>query len=129
MSNPLFNIQNSLLFIIFLLTVSVQAQQRNRLGELDVVCRNEIVTHTSVAPDGTLWMATECGEIYRADDIHSPWRILKEGSLGGDQGETFENTRKALQLVMITTYGIRQNAHSGIVQTQVKMDDLFVKEA
>lgn len=30
---------------------------------------------------------------------------------------------------MITTYGIRQNAHSGIVQTQVKMDDLFVKEA
>lgn len=91
MSNPLFNIQNSLLFIIFLLTVSVQAQQRDRLGELDVVCRNEIVTHTSVAPDGTLWMATECGEIYRADDIHSPWRILKEGSLGGDQGETFEN--------------------------------------
>ena len=30
---------------------------------------------------------------------------------------------------MITTYGIRQNAHSGIVQTQVKMDDLFVKGA
>ncbi len=80
-----------LVLITFLLTVSVQAQQRDRLGELDVVCRNEIVTHTSVAPDGTLWMATECGEIYRADDIHSPWRILKEGSLGGDQGETFEN--------------------------------------
>ena len=39
------------------------------------------------------------------------------------------HTRKALQLVMITTYGIRQNTHSGIVQTQVKMDDLFVKEA
>ena len=80
-----------LVLITFLLTVSVQAQQRDRLGELDVVCRNEIVTHTSVAPDGTLWMATECGEIYRADDIHSPWCILKEGSLGGDQGETFEN--------------------------------------
>ena len=91
MSNPLFNIRNGLFVIAFLLTVSVQAQQRDRLGELDVVCRNEIVTHTSVAPDGTLWMATECGEIYRADDIHSPWRILKEGSLGGDQGETFEN--------------------------------------
>ncbi|MBP5496828.1 MAG: hypothetical protein J6X98_06640 [Bacteroidales bacterium] len=80
-----------LVFITLLLAVSVQAQQRDRLGELDVVCRNEIVTHTSVAPDGTLWMATRCGEIYRADDIHSPWRILKEGSLGGDQGETFEN--------------------------------------
>ena len=36
-------------------------------------------------------MATHCGEIYRADDIHSPWYILKEGSLGGDMGETFEN--------------------------------------
>jgi hypothetical protein len=28
---------------------------------------------------------------------------------------------------MITTYGVRQNAHSGIVQSQVKMDDLFVE--
>ena len=91
MSNPLFNIRNGLFVIALLLVISVQAQQRDRLGELDVVCRNEIVTHTSVAPDGTLWMATLCGEIYRADDIHSPWRILKEGSLGGDQGETFEN--------------------------------------
>ena len=32
---------------------------------------------------------------------------------------------KALQLVMITTYGVRQNSHSGIMQSQVKMDDLF----
>ena len=32
---------------------------------------------------------------------------------------------KALQLVMITTYGVRQNIHSGIVQSQVRMDDLF----
>ena len=30
-----------LVLITFLLTVSVQAQQRDRLGELDVVCRNE----------------------------------------------------------------------------------------
>lgn len=80
-----------LVLITFLLAVSVQAQQRDRLGELDVVCRNERVTYTSVAPDGTLWMTTNCGEIYHAADIHSPWRILKEGSLGGDQGETFEN--------------------------------------
>jgi hypothetical protein len=36
-------------------------------------------------------------------------------------------TKKSLQLVMITTYGVRQNAHSGIVQSQVKMDDLFVE--
>ena len=31
-----------LVLITFLLTVSVQAQQRDRLGELDVVCRNGI---------------------------------------------------------------------------------------
>jgi signal peptidase I len=31
-----------LVLITFLLAVSVQAQQRDRLGELDVVCRNEI---------------------------------------------------------------------------------------
>ena len=63
--------------------------QRDRLAELNVVCRNEIVTHTSVTPDGTLWMATMCGEIYRADDIHSPWQILQEGELLSD--DNFEN--------------------------------------
>lgn len=34
-------------------------------------------------------------------------------------------SKKALHLVMITTYGVRQNAHSGIVQSQVVMDNLF----
>ena len=37
------------------------------------------------------------------------------------------NSRKSLQLVMITTFGVRQNAHSGIVQSQVRMDDLFAR--
>ena len=35
------------------------------------------------------------------------------------------HSKNALQLVMVTTYGVRQNAHSGLVQSQVKMDDLF----
>ena len=35
-------------------------------------------------------------------------------------------TRKALQLMMITTYGVKRNAHSSLVQVQLKMDDLFV---
>lgn len=39
------------------------------------------------------------------------------------------HSRKALQLVLITTFGVRQNIHSGIVQSQVKMDDLFANEA
>ena len=35
MSNPLFNIRNGLFVIAFLLAVSVQAQQRDRLRKLD----------------------------------------------------------------------------------------------
>jgi len=83
--------KTALILVSFLLVVAMQAQQRDRLAELNVVCRNAFVTHTSVASDGTLWMATHCGEIYRADDIHSPWCTLKEGTLGGDRGETVEN--------------------------------------
>ena len=35
------------------------------------------------------------------------------------------HTRKAVHLTMVTTYGIRQNAHSGIVQRVITLDDLF----
>ena len=35
------------------------------------------------------------------------------------------NTNKALQHTFITTYGLKQNKHSGIVQSEVTMDDLF----
>ncbi len=34
-------------------------------------------------------------------------------------------TKKAIQLMMITTFGVKRNAHSGLVQSQLKMDDLF----
>lgn len=34
-------------------------------------------------------------------------------------------TRKALHLTFITTYGLSRNTHSGNVQTEVTMDDLF----
>ena len=34
-------------------------------------------------------------------------------------------SRKALQLTMITTYGVRQNMYSGIVSSEVVLDDLF----
>ena len=35
------------------------------------------------------------------------------------------NTKKALQHTFITTYGIKQNIHSGLVQSEITMDDLF----
>ncbi|MBP5397859.1 MAG: AAA family ATPase [Bacteroidales bacterium] len=37
-------------------------------------------------------------------------------------------TKKALQLMMITTYGLKRNAHSGLIQSQVTLDDLFLPE-
>ena len=35
------------------------------------------------------------------------------------------HTRKAVHLTMVTTYGVRQNSHSGIVQNVITLDDLF----
>lgn len=34
-------------------------------------------------------------------------------------------TKKALHLTMITTYGVKQGKYSGLIQSQVTMDDLF----
>ncbi|MDO4512107.1 MAG: ATP-binding protein [Bacteroidales bacterium] len=38
---------------------------------------------------------------------------------------TVTKTKKALHHTFITTYGVARNKHSGIVQSEVKMDDLF----
>lgn len=37
-------------------------------------------------------------------------------------------TKSALQLVLLTTYGLKQNSHSGIVASQITMDDLFLSK-
>ncbi len=34
-------------------------------------------------------------------------------------------TRKTVHLTMVTTYGIKRNEYSGLIQSEVKMDDLF----
>ena len=42
--------------------------------------------------------------------------------------ETFRKntkTKKAVQIVFVTTYGVESNHYSGIVQKQVTLDDLF----
>ena len=46
------------------------------------------------------------------------------------KAETFRNVtscRKTLQMIMITTYGVKKNKHSSIVQNEVVLDDLFVQ--
>ena len=35
------------------------------------------------------------------------------------------NTRKAVHLTMVTTFGIKTNVHSGIVQNEITLEDLF----
>ena len=35
------------------------------------------------------------------------------------------NCKKTIQVVMITTYGVKDNMYSGIVNSQVVLDDLF----
>ena len=34
-------------------------------------------------------------------------------------------TRKAVHLTMVTTYGVRKNSHSGVVQSEITLEDLF----
>ena len=34
-------------------------------------------------------------------------------------------TRKAVHLLMLTTYGLAKNKYSGIVQKEIMLDDLF----
>ena len=36
-------------------------------------------------------------------------------------------TRKVLHLTMVTTYGIKSNAYSGMIQSEVTLDDLFIE--
>ena len=38
---------------------------------------------------------------------------------------TTTKTRKALHLTMVTTYGLKSNLHSGNIQSQIVLDDLF----
>ena len=35
------------------------------------------------------------------------------------------NCKKTIQLVMVTTFGVKRNKYSGLVGTQVLLDDLF----
>jgi AAA+ ATPase superfamily predicted ATPase len=37
-------------------------------------------------------------------------------------------TRKTVHLTMITTYGVKRNEYSGLIQSEVKMNDLFSKK-
>lgn len=37
------------------------------------------------------------------------------------------NCKKSVQMVMVTTYGIKKNMYSGLINEEVVLDDLFEK--
>jgi AAA+ ATPase superfamily predicted ATPase len=48
-----------------------------------------------------------------------------------DRKDTFARetkTRKAIHLTLITTFGVKRNGYYGLIQSEVKMDDLFWNE-
>jgi len=51
---------------------SLHAQQRDRRVDLEVECGRK----ASVAPDGSIWICTMCGDVYKADGIGTSWRTL-----------------------------------------------------
>jgi hypothetical protein len=53
----------------------------------------------------------------------------QEGNLRNKKAAFIQETktRKSVHLTMITTYGVKRNEYSSIVQSEVKMDDLFKK--
>ena len=50
----------------------IQAQPRDRRVDLEVECGRK----ASVAPDGSIWICTMCGDVYKADGIGTSWRTL-----------------------------------------------------
>ena len=55
-------------------------------------------------------------------------RSLEESMKQTDKITAFQSetgTKDTLQLTFITTYGVKKNKYSGIVQNEVTMDDLF----
>ena len=56
--------------------------------------------------------------------IDKEYEMQLRNKLGAFRDAT--GTHDALHVTMITTYGVKQNSHSSIVQSQVKLDDLFL---
>ena len=92
-----------------------------------------------VATDGSAWKGCQIDMlIERADDIINicEMKFAQDEFVIDAAYETrlrermatfraVTRTRKSLQNTFVTTYGVRPNMHSGIVNSEVRMDDLF----
>lgn len=89
--------------------------------------------------DGTAWKGGQIDLLIdRADEVINICEIKYASdkyALTADYEErlreraslfrTVTKTKKAIHHTFITTYGVTRNNHSGIVQSEVTMDDLF----
>lgn len=55
--------------------------------------------------------------------IDKDYDLVLRNKVGSFASET--GTRKSLQVTFVTTYGVKHNMYSGIVQNEVTLDDLF----
>ena len=65
-------------------------------------------------------MRTETGFVFAIDAATEAALMRKLAVFAG-----VTRTRKAVHLTMVTTFGLLRNAHSGRVQSEVTLDDLF----
>lgn len=68
-----------------------------------------------------------CEMKYSADKFEIKKKYDEEMRERMELFRSVTRTRKALHLTMVTTYGLKQNAYSGMVQNEVVLDDLFKK--
>lgn len=66
-----------------------------------------------------------CEMKYSTGDFEITKRYEKEMRDRRELFRTATKTRKALHLTMVTTYGLKPNAYSGAIQSEVVLDDLF----
>lgn len=67
-----------------------------------------------------------CEMKYSINEYDITPKYLNEMQNRKELFRTLTKTRKALHLTMVTTYGIKQNAQSGMIQSEIMLDDLFL---
>jgi len=68
-----------------------------------------------------------CEMKYSVKEYEITKEYMKKLLLRKDLFEKITKTKKAIHLTMVSTYGIKQNEYSEIIQNEVTMDDLFKK--
>lgn len=115
-------------------------QIKNKLGINGVLCNAYSWSQKPfVDSDGTAWKGGQIDLLIdRRDDVINvcEMKFVAEEYLISDSYERtvrerialfkhVTKTKKAINCTFVTTYGIKQNAHSDIVNNEVTMDDLF----